>query len=430
MILSLLIAIMIRFFIVNLDKFSPSRAFRLPLLSSRHLSTISIQDTTSEPTYHVPVMLEECCKYLNIVPGGVYVDCTLGGGGHTKAILERGGKVIGIDQDPDAIKQAQKVLATYISNGNCEIIQTNFRNIRSAIQGSILAGIHTERKGLVDGVLMDLGVSSYQINEGSRGFAFGQDGPLDMRMNKGEVGSLESIDSTPNMLGKKKVISAHEIINTWDGTAIADVLYNYGDEVRSRILAREIISARPLNTTAELVNVISSRTSFKERSKTLARCFQALRIVVNDEMGALEDALQGMHECLRYKGSFVVMSYHSLEDRKVKQLFRTGTLPTSSSSSGSSSTTMEDNIEEVSKDYSNPWYCVTKRAVAPTDEEIQINRRARSAKLRAATQMLLHKPIDEVNNDVLNLKTNEKRRMGAKELAKLRKRMGVKDDIV
>ena len=124
------------------------------------------------------------------------------------------------------------------------------------------------------------------------------------------------------------------------------------------------------------------------------------------------------------------MSYHSLEDRKVKQLFRTGTLPTSSSSSGSSSTTMEDNIEEASKDYSNPWYCVTKRAVAPTDEEIQINRRARSAKLRAATQILFHKPINEVNNDVLNLKTNEKKRMGAKELAKLRKRMGVKDDIV
>jgi 16S rRNA (cytosine1402-N4)-methyltransferase len=381
-------------------------------------------------------MKDECCKYLNIIPGGVYVDCTLGGGGHTKAILQRGGRVIGIDQDPDAIKRSQGILQNYIDSGDCEIVQTNFRNIGLAIQNSRLAGLNTERKGLVDGVLMDLGVSSFQINEASRGFAFGQDGPLDMRMNKGEEklpadeparGGTE----TENEHRQRGAISAHQIINTWDGTAIADVLYNYGDETRSRVLAREIVSSRPLNTTAQLVDVIARKTSFKERSKTLARCFQALRIVVNDEIGALEDALHDMHRFIRQGGAFVVMSYHSLEDRRVKQLFRTGSFDTSALSFDRTRKEARTNHDGGN---GNPWESVMKRAVVPTDEEIAVNRRARSAKLRAATQILKHgseeaagEEVPFTNADVASARKSKTRTakapfMGAKELAKLEKR--------
>lgn len=337
-----------------------------------------------EYSYHVPVMKEECCTHLKITPGGVYVDCTLGGGGHTKAILERGGKVIGLDQDPDAIARASAMLSKYIERGDCEIMQTNFRNIKKAIINSTLAGADTNKGGLVDGVLMDLGVSSFQINEGTRGFSISQDGPLDMRMNKGQTTNIGDDDNSAGADQEitwrgKRVISAQEILNTWDTAAIADVLYNYGDETRSRILAREIVAARPLNTTADLVRVISSRTSFKERPKTLARCFQALRIVVNDEIGALEDALSGMHECLRDGGAFVVMSYHSLEDRRVKQLFRTGSLFRDDGELG------EEEGRAITT--SNPWEVQFKGAIGPSDAEVEANRRARSAKLRAAVRV-------------------------------------------
>ena len=151
-------------------------------------------------------MLKECCDYLNIIEGSVYVDCTMGGGGHSRAILERGGKVVGLDQDPDAIKKTSEALKTYIDNNKFEIIQSNFRYIEDVIQKSkLLDG------KLADGVLMDLGISSYQIDQPTRGFAFGADGPLDMRM-----------DYNVNKL------TASTIVNDWDVTRIADVLYNYG----------------------------------------------------------------------------------------------------------------------------------------------------------------------------------------------------------
>jgi 16S rRNA (cytosine1402-N4)-methyltransferase len=379
------------------------------------LRTATGNSVTSDDqySYHVPVMKEECCKYLNIVPGGIYVDCTLGGGGHTKAILDRGGKVIGIDQDPDAIARASGILSNYIASGDCEIVQTNFRNIRNAINSSKLAGTGTDKGGLVDGVLMDLGVSSFQINEGSRGFAISQDGPLDMRMNKGQADGAFDPDGERLLTWRgKKVISAYEIINTWDTTAIADVLYNYGDETRSRVLAREIVSARPLNTTADLVRVISSRTSFKERNKTLARCFQALRIVVNDEIGALEEALSSMHECIRDNGAFVVMSYHSLEDRRVKQLFRSGQLLTTTENENGDSDSEQDEDRSTSV---NPWQPVFKGAKGPSKEETEINKRSRSAKLRAATRI----PRAEEGTNGGKKIRGKGGFLGAKQLAKL-----------
>jgi len=387
-------------------------------------------------------MMNECCDLLNIRPGGVYVDCTMGGGGHTRAILERGGRVIGIDQDPDSIGRVKRLLSNYIATGDLEVIQTNFRNIRDAIANSKLLG----DDGAVDGVLMDLGISSFQIDEATRGFAFSQDGPLDMRMNKGMLGS-ELDDDIPT----PKVVSAFDIINFWDANDIANILYDYGDEVRSRVIAREIVLARPLNTTGQLESVISRVTQFKQRSKTLARCFQALRIVVNDEIGALEDALLRMHECIRFEGRFVVMSYHSLEDRRIKQLFRDGVIQGRSvidSTDTSQGRKRSDGVLSIaSTAVINPWKVVNKRAVVPTDEELQLNRRSRSAKLRCAEQIIQHttRRSDTVTssgdvvvssvaqtrpaaaaavmNHLKSKKSGGAKVMGAKQLAKLRRRI-------
>ena len=341
--------------------------------------------TSDAYSYHIPVMRDECCDGLNIVKDGIYVDCTLGGGGHTKAILDRGGKVIGIDQDPDAIKRTTELLQYYILDGRLEILQTNFRYITDSLKGSKMLSEVNRNK--VDGVLMDLGISSYQIDEATRGFSFGKDGPLDMRMGK---------NSNSNSL------TAFTIINQWDATALANCLYEFGEEKRSRIIAREIIASRPLNTTGELEQVISRITHWKERSKTLARCFQALRIVVNDEINALDETLNSIHTCIRPGGRLVVLSYHSLEDRRIKQLMKPKT----------------DNPDMfIDNKDTNIWSPVTKKALIPSESEVENNRRARSAKLRIA----------EINDILNNLNKSyntgdNKKKMGAKQLAKLQKK--------
>ena len=345
-----------------------------------------------EYDYHLPVMLNECCDNLIIKPGGVYVDCTMGGGGHTKAILERGGNVIGLDQDPDAVAKTSTSLAKYIESGNLEIIQTNFRFIEDAIRNSKLAS-KTDTK-LVDGVLMDLGISSHQIDEPSRGFSFGADGPLDMRMGQG--------------VGDSGSITAASIVNEWDLTTIANVLYQFGEETRSRQIAREIVAARPVNTTGELEKIISRITMFKKRPQTLARCFQALRIAVNDEMGALIEALGTVQNCVRPGGRLVILSYHSLEDRKVKQLIRDGKVGIGDS----------DNNGDM---LSLPWHPVFKRAQIPSEDEINRNRRARSAKLRVAERA--HENI-QIND---NANPKKKSFLGSKQLAKLKRDLENKD---
>lgn len=312
--------------------------------------------------YHLPVMKAECCDFLNITPGGIYVDCTLGAGGHTKEILARGGRVIGLDQDPDAIAKASELLHEHIQSGSLEIIQSNFRNIKQSVARSKIANGKQ-----VSGVLMDLGVSSHQINEPSRGFSFSNDGPLDMRMDKGTQ-SAPSSSSSSLSTGS---MSALHIVNTYDTTALADVLYQFGDEQRSRQIAREIVASRPLWTTGQLDQVISRITSFKDRPKTLAKCFQALRIVVNDEMGALDEALTSMQDVLQPGGRLVVMSYHSLEDRRVKTLIRTGSVLGGEETAGINGS-------------GNPWKTITKRAVSPMEKEVTENSRSRSAKLRVA----------------------------------------------
>lgn len=282
----------------------------------------------------------------------------MGGGGHTKAILEHGGKVIALDQDPDAIQHTSNSLKEYIDCKKLDIVKTNFRYINEAVRKSyFFDGIPIEKR-VVDGVLMDLGISSYQIDQQHRGFAFGQDGPLDMRMGKGETHGASQL-------------TAADIVNTWDVTELANCLYDFGDETRSRQIAREIVFARPLNTTADLVKVISKITSFKQRPQTLARCFQALRIAVNDEIGALEDALSSVHEVIKPSGRLVIISYHSLEDRRVKNLFKFGSVD-------GDTATIKGNV----------WQPVFKKAQLPTENEILRNKRSRSAKLRVANRII------------------------------------------
>lgn len=336
----------------------------------------------SESSYHIPVMLNECCSYLNIEEGKVFVDCTMGGGGHSEAILARGGKVIAIDQDQDAIAYATKRLQQYIIGGQLDIVQANFRTIKEVVRKSALAN-----DGKVDGVLMDLGVSSYQIDEPMRGFSFGADGPLDMRMNR------------PLVEGESRIGSkAEDILNSISTTELANVLYNYGEETRSRQIARDIVLARPLNTTQDLVKIINRITPFKQRPKTLARCFQALRIHVNDEIGALKEALTDVSSILKPQGRLVVMSYHSLEDRLVKNLFKYGNILG----------------EELGDDGNNPWSLLMKKAQVASEEEVAINRRARSAKLRAAIY-LNEKPKEMISKTILKYGSY----VGKKQTAKL-----------
>ncbi len=383
---------------------------RLTKLRSEPSSTAPTELLEIQNVYHLPVMKTECCDYLNIIRGGIYVDCTLGAGGHTKEIISRGGHVIGLDQDPDAIAKAHDQLSVHVAAGEVEIIQSNFRDIRKAISNSKLAAGRP-----VDGVLMDLGVSSYQIDEPSRGFSFSRDGPLDMRMNQGVV-KQDSQTMSPTSNNSNSAcaftssggMTALRIINEYDVTALADIFYQYGDEQRSRQIAREVVCCRPLQTTGDLDRVISRITSFKDRSKTLAKCFQALRIAVNDELGALDEALASMQTIIRPGGRLVILSYHSLEDRRVKTLFRLGgggdddhdnnlaagaeggvqqRFVDTSRRATSASSRLIALYEEDRRKINNPWRMITKGAVKPSSEEVAVNSRSRSAKLRVAERL-------------------------------------------
>lgn len=333
--------------------------------------------------------------HLNVQPGKVFVDGTLGGGGHTHEILKRGGKVIAFDQDPDAIARSSLLLRPYLESGQLEIHQTNFRHMRRVLlaaqetKAQRLLGVQPSRlaKGQpIDGVLLDLGISSHQIDERRRGFSFDGDGPLDMRMHQGR---------TPLATEDQDDFTAEYIINRWNEEDIANLLFYYGDEGQSRRLARAIVHARPLQTTRDLEKVLSASVSGKDRQKTLARCFQALRIRVNDELGALEECLRHIDACVRPTGRLVIMSYHSLEDRRVKHYLRSGVealqfaaSPASSSSSSSSSSSLSASGAASTRSKAAPaWTIVTKKAVVPTEAEQETNRRSRSAKLRCAERV-------------------------------------------
>jgi 16S rRNA (cytosine1402-N4)-methyltransferase len=298
--------------------------------------------------YHAPALTREVVDGLVTDADGVYVDGTLGGGGHTAALLARLGPralVVGIDQDPEALASASARLKDAAEAGRFRALRGNFADVERLLAG---AGV-----GLVSGVLLDLGVSSHQLDEAARGFAFSAEGPLDMRMSP-EAGE-----------------SAAALVGRLDAQALADLLRAYGDEPRAWRIANEIVNRRPLATTAELAEVVRAAVPTREEVKSLARVFQALRIAVNDEMGALERALEGALAVLKPGGRLAVIAYHSLEDRRAKHFLRFG------------------NVEgEARKDFYGrlltPWTLLTKKPITASDEEVAANPRARSARLRIA----------------------------------------------
>lgn len=323
-------------------------------------------------------MLKPTIDLLDCRAGSLMIDCTLGGGGHSNEMLRRGARVIAIDQDDDAIREAGRRLEARIKERKLEIVKSNFRHIEDVVKRALLSAGEAP-----DGILLDLGISSHQIDEADRGFSFQMDGPIDMRMD-----------------GAANKISAEEIVNTWTQSNLADLLYNYGDESNSRAIAREIVASRPHKTTSDLANAISKVTPSKFRQKTMARCFQALRIFVNDELGALEDVLAASLRILKPGGRLVVLSYHSLEDRKVKLAFQNKFEQVMSESNVGTVNKMADNhyfnhkekgfLDRPKKSLDiSPmfeWVPLTKKAIMPSDDEVRFNSRSRSAKLRGAVK--------------------------------------------
>lgn len=298
--------------------------------------------------YHAPVLYKEVVDGLVTDPAGTYVDGTLGGGGHAAALLDRlapEGRVVGIDQDPEALGAATQRLAAAASAGRFVALRGNFGAMEALLAE---AGIEQ-----VDGVLLDLGISSHQIDEAGRGFAFSAEGPLDMRMDPAAH------------------TTAADLVNDLEVADLMRLLRQYGEEPRAPKIAREIERRRPLATTAELADAVRAAVPFKEEVKALARTFQALRIAVNDELAVLEKALiAGLH-VLRPGGRMAVIAYHSLEDRRAKHFLRFG------------------NVEgEARKDFYGrlltPWTLLTKKPVTASEEEVAANPRARSARLRIA----------------------------------------------
>ena len=296
--------------------------------------------------YHIPVMLDPCIEGLAILPNGVYVDVTFGGGGHAKAILARleGGQLFGFDQDSDALANAPQ-------DPRFTFVQANFRDIKRYLR---LHGIKQ-----VDGILADLGISSHQIDAPERGFSTRFQGDLDMRMNQ----SAE--------------LSAKELLATADEGRLHKILGMYGEIKNAKTLAQAIVaerSVKPFTTTEGFTAFLKRFAPRGKEFKYYAQVFQALRIEVNDEMGALEELLLSAVELLKPEGRLVVMSYHSLEDRLVKSLMTKGKFQ-----------------GEVEKDfYGNllrPLEPVSRGAITASEEELALNSRARSAKLRIAKKV-------------------------------------------
>ena len=282
---------------------------------------------------HTPVLLDETLRYLNPQPGGRFIDATLGAGGHARAILERtspGGPLLATDRDPSVLEHARAVLEVFVPR--LQLVQANFSEI------DIVARQHGFLD--VDGVLADIGVSSMMLDDPSRGFSFMREGRLDMRM-----------DQTQDL-------DASEVVNTYGEKEIADILFQFGEERRSRPIARSIVRSRPLSTTTDLVRAVESVMGAPRFGQIhpSTRTFQALRIFVNDELGGLEKFIDGAMAIVRPGGRIVVIAFHSLEDRIVKNKFRSSTVP------------------------GKP---LTKKVVIASDDERRQNPRSRSAKLRA-----------------------------------------------
>lgn len=301
------------------------------------------QDLQQAGSYHHPVMLKECLEGLNINPTGIYIDVTFGGGGHSLAILEKlkGGRLISMDQDEDARKEAEK-----IGHRSFTFCQANFRHMKQYLK---LNGVTK-----ANGILADLGISSHQIDSPERGFSTRFTGPLDMRMDiKGKL-------TAAKVLGEFSEEKLHKIFGM------------YGELKNAKTAAREIVRARAdrkLETTLDLKEVLKGIAPRGKENKYFAQVFQAVRIEVNEEMQALEDFLHQCGDVLEKEGRLVVMSYHSLEDRMVKNYFHTGKV-----------------FGEQEKDFFGnvlrPFDAVNRKPIEASAKEVEENKRARSAKLR------------------------------------------------
>jgi len=302
---------------------------------------------------HKPVLYQEIIHALQPRNGGRYVDGTLGAGGHARGILEActpDGLLLGLDVDPQALALARETLAPY--EGRTHLVQASHITLSEQLK--------TLRWDAIDGIVLDLGASSMQFDNAERGFSFMQDGPLDMRF------------------GVNALMSAEEIVNTFDEKELADIIFRYGEDRDSRKIAKAIIASRPVHTTGELASVIEKASPRRgDRVHPATQTFQALRIAVNDELAAVEKTLPQAVTSLKVGGRAAIISFHSLEDRIVKEYFR-----------------------EQSKDIVNPPYekiyeverkavvkLINKKPILPSDEEIKENPRARSAKLRVVEKL-------------------------------------------
>jgi 16S rRNA (cytosine1402-N4)-methyltransferase len=296
--------------------------------------------------YHIPALLDESIEGLNIRPDGIYVDVTFGGGGHSMEILKNlgEGRLIAFDQDEDAMDNLP-------SDSRFTFLNQNFRFLKNNLAFN---GIKS-----IDGLIADLGVSFHQFDESSRGFTFRHDAPLDMRMNtNGQV-------------------TAAGLIASMDESSLADIFYNYGELTNSRRIEKEIVSARsikPVATAGDLILAVSGLEPPRQENKFYAKLFQALRIAVNHEIDFLKEMLQQSLDLLNPGGRLVVITYHSLEDRVVKNFMRTG------------------NFEGIeNKDFygnaETPFRPITKKGITPGDDEVARNSRSRSARLRVAEKI-------------------------------------------
>ena len=311
--------------------------------------------------HHLPVLLNECLDGLNIRPGGVYLDCTLGGAGHSSEIFRRldGGTLIGIDRDADAIAAATARMAALEGGARFVALRGNFHDAPELLRG---AGI----EGGLDGALIDLGVSSHQLDVRERGFSYHDDAPLDMRMDQSQP------------------LSAREIVNAWSEDDLTRVLRDYGEEKWARQIARVICDRRraaPIERTSQLVSIVDAAIPKKFRagdgSHPARRTFQALRIAVNDELDPLEPALRALVDLLNPGGRLCVITFHSLEDRIVKNTFRNLADPCTCPKSFPVCVCGRKPVVRL----------VTRKPVTASAEELEQNPRSRSASLRTAEKL-------------------------------------------
>jgi len=309
---------------------------------------------------HKPIMLEECIEFLKIRQDGVYLDGTLGGGGHSSEIVKRlgpDGVLIGIDQDKNAIEAAKKKLLSINSKANVIIKHTNFENIREVLEELKIDS--------VNGVLLDLGVSSHQLDEGERGFSYQHDAPLDMRMNQ---------DSD---------FDAQTLVNTWSKDDIARIIREYGEEKWAARIAEFIVRSREvqkISTTGQLVEIIKSAipaSARREGPHPAKRTFQALRIAVNRELEVLENLLDTVTDLLSSEGRLVIITFHSLEDRIVKKAFQ----------KQSQGCVCPGDFPKCVCGFVPKLKIITRKPITPSEKELGENPRARSAKLRVAEKL-------------------------------------------